>query len=373
MGFVTQNFNELYNLDFITPETFKKLTNSIIPARGKLAVFACRSGEQLAKEFIETYNKFLLNNSSSYKLALDPISFFDFRTSESKLELKKNISGRDVIIFQSVLDNSTTRSVNDNYMELFMLIHTAKLNGANKIMLVVPHLPYDRQDKPSPFKREPITIKMIASILENLGVTELITIDPHFPHLQGYFNNVRVYALSSMSIFKKIYSDLSLEPSKSILVSPDTGYVKELGLFSKTLGIDMGFGYKIRPKPGESVLLSLTGNFNNKSVAIIKDDIVDSAGTVLHVAKVLASYNNINEIYLMATHPLLNSPAIERIKLMHDSFKLKEVHFLNTVIHTAEFPDYVRFHSISETLVKTVNALHYSVSVSKRLFPGLNN
>ena len=101
---------------------------------------------------------------------------------ETYCRYEESIRGADLFLVQT-----GCQPVDQNLMELFIMIQTAKLASAKRITAVVPWFPYSRQDKKSA-PREPITAKLVADILETAGATRVLSIDMHAGQIQGFFN-----------------------------------------------------------------------------------------------------------------------------------------------------------------------------------------
>ena len=76
---------------------------------------------------------------------------------------------------------------------------------------------------------------------------------------------------------------------------------------------------KRRPRPNVAEVMNIVGNIEGK-IAILIDDIIDTAGTITLAANALVE-NGAKEVYACCTHPVLSGPAIERIQ----NSKIKEL------------------------------------------------
>ncbi len=82
---------------------------------------------------------------------------------------------------------------------------------------------------------------------------------------------------------------------------------------------------KRRPSPNVSEVMGIVGDVKGK-IAIIVDDIIDTAGTITAAAQAIMDAGA-KEVYACCTHPLLSKPAIDRI----NNSPLKEVVCTNTI------------------------------------------
>ena len=96
-----------------------------------------------------------------------------------------------------------------------------------------------------------------------------------------------------------------------VIVSPDHGSVGRARQFAQRLNVPFAIVDKRRPKPNEAVVYNVIGDVKDK-VAIIFDDIVDTAGTLTTVAQKIKE-RGAREIYAVCTHGLLSRNAMDKI------------------------------------------------------------
>jgi ribose-phosphate pyrophosphokinase len=228
-----------------------------------------------------------------------------FSCGELYTRVLENIRGDHVYILQT-----TTEDVNRDVMELLIAVDSCKRASAQSVNVIVPHYPYSRQDKKSA-SREPITARLIATLLEAAGINRIITMDLHADQIQGFFN-VPVDHLNSMPLFVKYFREIiGDKPDDFVVVSPDTGRAKTCKKLADKLDVDLAILHKARPDHNVSEILHVIGDIENKK-CILFDDIVDTAGSIQNAYNVLKHHKG-KEIYLAATHPVLSGPAVERL------------------------------------------------------------
>ena len=120
-----------------------------------------------------------------------------FSNSEIRLLIEENIRNKNIIIIQTG-SAQNGNSVNDHIMETLIMIDACKRSSCQSITLLIPCFPYARQDKKDK-PRCPISAKVIAFLLENAGVTRVVTLDLHASQIAGFFN-VPVDNLYSVNI-----------------------------------------------------------------------------------------------------------------------------------------------------------------------------
>ena len=289
----------------------------------ELKIFSGRSNVQLAQRITEYL-----------EIPLGEISIRNFADGELWVKYEENIRGKDVFIIQST-GPSINNSPNDNMIELMIFIDALKRGSARSVNAVIPYYGYQRQDRKD-YSRAPISARVMATCLEALGVDRVIVFDLHAGQIQGFFSSVTpVDNLYVESYFiKYIKKNIlgvsipltdSLSISDLVIVSPDEGGMKRAVRVSNKLKCSAATIYKDRSKPNEINKMVLMGNVSGK-VAVIVDDIIDTAGTACKAAEILHN-NGATEIYILTCHGVLSGPAVERITNSH----FKKVVITNTL------------------------------------------
>lgn len=97
------------------------------------------------------------------------------------IHISDTVRGKNVFLIQTACEH-----VNDALMELLMYCYACKTSGANKIIGVIPCLPYALQCKMR--KRSAIPAKLVAAMLCKAGLSHLITTDLRNREVQGFFS-----------------------------------------------------------------------------------------------------------------------------------------------------------------------------------------
>ena len=227
-----------------------------------------------------------------------------FSDGEIFVEIKEHIRGADVFIIQP-----TCPPVNEHLMELLIMIDAARRASARRITAVIPYYGYARQDRKTA-PRTPISAKLVANLIVTAGARRVLTMDLHAGQIQGFFD-IPVDHLYALPVFldyiKKTFADKEI-----VLVSPDAGGVERTREYAKRLNTSIAIVDKRRERPNESEVMNIIGNVKGK-VAVIIDDMIDTAGTMCKAADAIKERGAI-EVYGMATHPVLSGKAIERIE-----------------------------------------------------------
>ncbi len=203
------------------------------------------------------------------------------------------------------------------------MVDALKRASAERISAVIPYFGYARQDRRPRSARVPITAKVVANMLQAVGVDRVLTMDLHADQIQGFFDipvdNIYASPVLLGDLRQKNYEDL-------IVVSPDVGGVVRARALAKQLGCDMAIIDKRRPKANVSEVMHVIGEIDGRN-CVIMDDMIDTAGTLVKAAEVLKE-RGAKKVYAYCTHPIFSGPAIERIA---NGSALDEVVVTNTI------------------------------------------
>jgi ribose-phosphate pyrophosphokinase len=273
-----------------------------------------------------------------------------FSDGETRVEIDENVRGMDVFIIQS-----TCSPVNVTLMELLIMIDAMKRASAGRITAVVPYYGYARQDrKVAP--RAPISAKLVADLITAAGAQRLLSMDLHAGQIQGFFN-IPVDNLFATPVLidyvKRNFQD------NTVIVSPDTGGVERARAFAKRMGASLAIIDKRREGPNEAQVMNIIGNVVDKR-AIILDDMIDTAGTVVQAASALKDAGA-SEVLVCCTHPVLSGPALDRL----EASDISEIIVTDTIPLTARAAkcERIKVLSVSGLLSEAVRRIYYNDSV----------
>lgn len=257
-----------------------------------IAVFSGNSNPALAKKICDYL-----------QIPLGGAKINSFSDGEIQIEIHDNVRLRDVFVLQS-----TCCPVNDNLIELLLMIDAFKRSSASRITAVIPYYGYARQDK-KVAPRVPISAKLVADLLTVSGANRVITMDLHAGQIQGFFGIPVDNLFAAPVILDYLKKNFSRE--NLAIISPDAGGVERARAFAKRLNVDLAIIDKRRLKPNEAKAMAVIGDVKNK-VAIILDDMTDTAGTLTEAASVLEK-EGARQVHACCSHPVLSGPAMRRI------------------------------------------------------------
>ena len=275
-----------------------------------------------------------------------------FSDGEVMVEIGENVRGRDVYVVQS-----TCAPTNNNLMELLVLTDALKRASAATITAVIPYYGYARQDrKDAP--RTPISAKLVADLVTTAGVDRVVTIDLHAAQIQGFFN-IPVDNLYAAPVILNHLKE-RFAGQDIVMVTPDAGGTERARGFAKRLECPMALIDKRRTGPNVAEVMHLIGDVKGK-IAIILDDMIDTAGTLTQAAGALKQ-NGADAIYAAATHGVLSGPAIDRI----NGSVIEEVLLTDTIPlgERADRTSKIKVLSVAPLLAEAIRRIHEDESVS---------
>src|SRR5512146_433222 len=257
-----------------------------------LMIFAGSANPQLAAAVAKRLN-----------IPLGNASVGRFSDGEVMIELMEHVRGRDCFVLQS-----TCTPTNDNLMEILIMIDALKRSSAARVTAAIPYFGYARQDRRPRSARVAISAKVVANMLEAVGVDRVLTMDLHADQIQGFFDvpvdNIYAAPILLGDLWKHGHEDL-------LVVSPDVGGVVRARALAKRLESDLAIIDKRRPRANVSEVMNVIGEVDGRT-CVIMDDMVDTAGTLCKAAQVLKQ-EGATKVVAYCTHAVLSGGAVERI------------------------------------------------------------
>src|SRR5436305_10130586 len=247
----------------------------------QLKVFSGRANIQLSERIAQCLGD-----------PLGKITLQNFPDGEFLARIDEDVRGRDVFVVQP-----TCPPVNENIMELLIMLDSFKRASAARITAVLPYYGYARQDRKD-VGRVPITAKLVANLLTSAGVNRVLALDLHAAQIQGFFD-IPVDHLHAAPVINDYIRSLNIPLRDFIVLSPDEGSIKRALMHQKKLGGAIAVVDKRRSSATETTQANLIGASLNGKVAVIFDDMITTAGSIIGAANV-ARHNGAREIYACA-------------------------------------------------------------------------
>jgi ribose-phosphate pyrophosphokinase len=296
----------------------------------------------------------LLTEEICVRLGVEPghVTLYSFSDGENYVQIDENVRGADVFVIQP----TCPPGVNDHLMEMLIMLDAFKRSSARRITAVIPYYGYarqDRKDKP----RVPITSKLVADLITAAGADRVLTLDLHAAQIQGFFN-IPVDHLFAAPVIVGHLKTLGLEDLT--IVSPDAGGVERARAYAKRLGASLAIIDKRRVAANQTEVMNIIGDVRDRNVLIV-DDIIDTAGTLIHSAEALL-LQGARSISASCTHAVLSGPAIQRI----NNSKLDQVFATNSIPMAEKEQECPKLKtlSIAELLAEAIKRIHSEDSVS---------
>ncbi len=283
----------------------------------------------------------------------------------NKLEINKNLviekfkDGELLPKFTTSIRNEEVYLISqiktsDDIIATCLTLDAAKRCGVGKMNLVLPYMPYSRQDKLGDHIRSSIGAKMISDLFQSIGINQVISIDLHNDSIPGFFNCSFIH-LNGNRIFKDYIKNLDIEDL--CFVSPDQGAIKKNIDFSKSFPDScLSVINKKRVKPNEIHSMELIGDVKDKNIIMV-DDLIDT-GHTLKKASILLKENGAKTIRAISTHGVLSGNAIENI----ETSELDELIISDTIDFNKKC-DKIKVISSSEIIFKVI----FNLSIKRSL------
>jgi ribose-phosphate pyrophosphokinase len=286
--------------------------------------------------------------------SLGRVTLNNFPDGEISVRIEEDVRGRDVFLVQP-----TCPPVNENLMELLVMLDSFMRASAARITAVLPYYGYARQDRKDQ-GRVPITAKLVANLLTVAGANRVLALDLHAAQIQGFFD-IPVDHLQAAPVINDYIRGLDIPPRDFVVLSPDEGSIKRALVHQKKLGGSFAVVDKRRSSATEVQPANLIGSTLENKVAVIFDDMISTAGSVVGAAEI-ARYHGAREVYACATHAVLCGNAIENLR----NAPIKQVVVTDSIPLPArkQLPC-IKVLSIAPLLADAIKRIHYNESVSK--------
>ena len=163
------------------------------------------------------------------------------------------------------------------------------------------------------------------------------------------------------SYFKEKLAD-EIKSDRVVVVSPDTGGVARARKFAVMVdNVDLAIVDKRRSHDVANVseVMDIVGNVKDR-IAILVDDMIDTAGTICHAAEGLKA-RGCAKVYACATHAVLSGPAMERIS----NSPIEKLIFSDTVpIGEEKKSDKILQLSIAPLFAEAIHRVHEEKPIS---------
>jgi len=266
--------------------------------------------------------------SHALSTPLGEIDITRFMDNECRVYVKENVTGKDVIVLQSL-----SEVADQNLVELCLIGQALKTLKCKKSVAVIPWLGYSKQDKA--FRPgESVSSQLVAKFIEAAGFDYVLTVDLHSENLIPYFS-IPVVEVSAHTIL----ADKVKHLTGMKVVSPDMGGKGRSERFARELGLPIVYLTKKRNLETGAVTVSGLSEPVTGERLIIFDDIINTSATAIRSSEYL-KHHGAKEIYVLATHGVMAGDAARQLSkstvdhiIVTDSIHIpKEKHLPNLEI-----------------------------------------
>lgn len=247
----------------------------------------------------------VLNLSTGFKpfnSSLEEIDAKSFLFSGGEVHIKLQGKAEEVMI-SARLNNS------DDVMKLLLTVDALRRNGSKNISVLIPYLPYARQDRVM-VGGEPLSIKVMCNLINSCGFDKVYIFDVHSEVSLALLDNCELITNSSLA--KQVLRD----HTDYLLVSPDAGALKKIYKLAEALQYtsDIVLCNKVRDVSNGNIkqITVDQDDLEGKDCFII-DDICDGGATFIGVAKELKK-RNAGKVSLIVSHGIMSHGETELVQ-----------------------------------------------------------
>jgi ribose-phosphate pyrophosphokinase len=296
----------------------------------------------------------------------------DWSGSGAPVTLPENPRGRDIVFVQSKR-LSDPESFHRDMIEMLRVAWEAKRQGAGKITLVSPYLPYSRSDR---MDAPGISVgaALLPQLMQRVGFHQVVFYSVHQPQVVGTFQALRmraVHASGESILARRAASEFrqrGISASDIVVMAPDAGAEKRARVFADFLAKELGIAElpivtANKERHGTDIKLRFNADVRGKTTVAI-DDETASGGTLNDLAQA-ARGQGAESVYAAVSH--LAGPAHQKIdpKLIRHLFVLDTLP--QQAVRESGHPA-IEVVGIAEHLSKILKGLETGAPIDEHLF-----
>ena len=232
-----------------------------------------------------------------------------FANGEIKPVVQETVRKKEVYLFHAFPDP------NVSYMELFLAIDALSRASASSIHLILPYMPYQRQDRKDE-PRAPISAGVIAQFIQTFpSVVRITTMDMHSPQMESAYRIPIDNLTAGTTVFKEYFKQQGINANDSLFASPDASGLDRAYKAAAVIDpdISLGFTAKRRTGPNKVKVLKYSGDDPNGKNVVLLDDILDTCNTMLKSREKIME-EGARSVIGVGTHGLFNDGAEEKMR-----------------------------------------------------------
>ena len=226
-----------------------------------------------------------------------------FQNGELAVHFSENVIGKEVFLLRRF-----SFHIHEEIFELLQCVDTLNRMGAQNITLLLPHYPYARQDHSD--VNESKGALLIAKMLANLGVREIVTIDMHASEQLRDFP-LNIVNLTMERFWANYLRSLGHNSNEIQIVAADKSAVPRAQQIASSLNCSWGYVNKQRNADGKVQITEISGLSPEKQTFLV-DDLIDTGRTLIAATQALRKLNP-QPITACVTHCHLTTPLLTRL------------------------------------------------------------
>lgn len=352
-----------------------------------------------SRDFTEEVNRHLISRRMQY-MDEHPLGSYDvglirnnylipaqtvrFASGEGKAVINSTVRGHDLYIFCDVTNYSVSYNMfgkqvpmgpDDYYQDLKRMI-LATCGRARRINVVMPFLYQGRQD--IRHSRESLDCAYMLQELFDLGISSLLTFDPHEPRVENAVPRKGLDAVpATYQLIKQFIQsepDIDLKgPHGLMVISPDENGMKRGMYYASVLEVPLGTFFRQRDYSslidGRNPVLNLhyLGDEVEGRDILLVDDMMITGESFLETARRLKAAKARN-IYAISTFGIFSEGLAEMNRGYQEGI-FKKVFLTNLSFIGAELrkAPWVEIVDMTSLVALIIDALNHNVSLSKLL------
>ena len=284
--------------------------------------------------------------------------------------LRESVRGKHVWTFSDPHGDfkKDELSINDKYAHDKLLLSAVRDNGAKTTNLVMSSFIGARQDKTTPRKRQPISVKQMAEELGRItGENGYIFVtDLHNPSSEANFRDTNLINFYTGWFVKKAIERAGFKEEDIILLPADEGGIKKIEGISKDIGCKSLKVIKTRDLETKNKVdeVTIIWDIEWKDI-IIHDDILDTGGTLCNLLTELLKKNP-KSITVCITHGMLNGKALQKVweVMVNSQGKIKKI-FISDSINKEDLPEWIEVIPTSNILANNITNIFQGFPVDR--------
>jgi len=345
---------------------------------GWLVFYATQSGYERAQAIVNYYNlnmqKEEIRETGEYKqVGLMHLRAGDdepiirvHSDGETNPRLPNSVTGANVILFSDPHSKIKDYSVNEDLFRTYQLIYTLKTNGASRVTVVMPYMPYSRAERGTFLQREAAQATLVADFFATAGLDEFLCYHIHVDSVKSFYQSrgIIVHALSGLDYAVESFQDF-IGRSDAVVLSPDPGAAKISDLLADKLDLKLAIAGKRRKSDGKSESLGISGDLSNIETALLFDDETVTLNTLKDVIVEANNKYNVKQFYACVSHVKFSDEAYLNLE---ESIKhgLKKLFITNSIPQDfSRLPEIVEVADLNPLFAHVINRSHYEFSVSE--------